>query len=60
MADDPNERGQANRNRVDVHERRKVEYWSKEWGVTREQRETAVRTVSPMIEDVAIRVGKAS
>jgi hypothetical protein len=60
MADDPNKRGQADRDRVNVHEPHEVEYWSKKWGVTREQLEAAVKKVGPMAKHVAIELGKTS
>lgn len=35
MADDKSNRGPADRARVNIHEPYEVEYWSKEFGVTR-------------------------
>ena len=58
MADDPNKRGQADRERVNVHERHEVEYWTQKWGVTCEQLEAVVKKVGVMVRDVEKELGK--
>lgn len=58
MADDPTKRGLEDRDRVNVHERHEVEYWTKKWGVTREELEAAVQKAGPMMKDVSKELGK--
>ena len=52
MADDLNKRGPQDRARVNINEDFEVEYWTKTFGVTRDQLEAAVAKVGPMVEDV--------
>jgi hypothetical protein len=52
MADDLNNRGPADRARVNVNEPWEVTYWSGKFGCTPEQLRNAVRSVGPMSADV--------
>jgi hypothetical protein len=52
MADDKSKTGPADRDRVNVHERYELEYWSERFGVTRDRLKEAVTTVGPMVTDV--------
>ena len=58
MADDLNNRGEQDRNRVNVHEPHEVQYWTKRWGVTREQLAAAVKKVGVSVKAVAQQLGK--
>ena len=44
--------------RLDLTERKAVEYWMKRWGVTREQLTTAHRAAGRLITDIAKTLGK--
>lgn len=59
MADDRSKRGPGDRQRVNMSEDYEVAYWSKKWGVTREQLAEAVKKAGPMSADVAKALGKA-
>ena len=48
MADDKSKRGAADRSRINIHEEYEVEYWTKKFGVTREQLSAAVKKVGVM------------
>jgi len=52
MSDDLNQRGNADRTRINVHEEHEVRYWTGKFGVSREQLEQAVAKVGPMTKDV--------
>ena len=52
MSDDPNERGTADRSRIDVSQEHECRYWSQKFGVTPEQLKFAVERVGPMADDV--------
>ena len=43
MADDLTNRGAQDRSRVNIHEEYEVQYWTKKWGVSREQLAAAVQ-----------------
>ena len=43
MADDLRNRGAQDRSRVKVHEDHEVRYWTKKWGVSKEQLAEAVK-----------------
>jgi Protein of unknown function (DUF3606) len=58
MADDPNNRGPADRARVNVNEDYEVRYWTKKWGVTAQQLRDAVARVGVMADDVARALGE--
>lgn len=52
MADNLEERGPADRTRINVHEEHELRYWTKALGVTREELIKAVQTVGVMAKDV--------
>ena len=58
MADDRSLRGPQDRQRINMSEDYEVAYWSKKWGVNREQLAEAVRKVGPMSASVAKLLGK--
>lgn len=60
MADDPTKTGKGDRDRVNVHQEHEVAYWTKKWGVTREQLEAAVKKAGVMVKDVAKALGKSA
>jgi hypothetical protein len=59
MADDLKNRGAQDRSRVNIHEDYEVRYWTKKWGVTREQLVEAVQKAGVSAEAVARQLGKA-
>lgn len=59
MTDDRNERGPRDRRRINMSEDHEVSYWSKKWGVSREQLAEAVRKVGPMSAAVGRLLGKS-
>jgi hypothetical protein len=44
MSDDLQNRGQQDRNRINLHEKHEIQYWTKALGVTQEELEQAVKT----------------
>jgi hypothetical protein len=60
VADDPNQRGGADRQRVSLEQEHEVRYWTKELGVSEQQLREAVRAVGPMVDDVRRRLGLVS
>jgi len=56
MADNPNIRGQEDRQRIDVHQEHELRYWSEKFGVTPDDLKEAIEAVGPMVEDVEQRV----
>jgi len=56
MADNPNIRGQQDRQRIDVHQEHELRYWSEKFGVTPDDLKEAIDAVGPMVEDVEQRV----
>jgi hypothetical protein len=58
MADDRTLRGQQDRQRINMSEDYEVAYWTKKWGVSREQLAEAVRKVGPMSASVAKLLGR--
>lgn len=58
MPDDPNQRDYRDRDRINQHERYEVDYWSKKWGVTKEQLIACIQRVGPMVKDVQRCLGK--
>ena len=48
MADDRSLRGPQDRQRINLSEDYEVTYWSKKWGISREQLAEAVRKAGPM------------
>jgi hypothetical protein len=59
MADDRNERGPRDRQRINMSEDYEVSYWSKKWSISREQLSEAVRKVGPMSAAVGRLLGKS-
>ena len=51
-------RGFIDKDRLDLSERKAVEYWMKRWGITREQLTIAHRKAGLMIKDIAAALGK--
>ena len=51
-------RGFIDKNRIDMSERKAVEFWMKRWGVTRDQLSVAHRKVGRLIKDIAAELGK--
>ena len=47
------------RHRIDVHDDNEVRYWTKKFGVTKQQLEAAVRKVGTHPENVAIVLGRS-
>lgn len=58
MADDKNDRGPADRTRVNVHEDYEVQYWSKKFDVSADQLRAAVDKVGVMAADVEKQLAK--
>jgi hypothetical protein len=58
MADDPNDRGPRDRERINRHEEHEVRYWTKALGVTKEQLFAAIDKVGVMAKDVRKELGK--
>lgn len=59
MPDNLQDRGPADRARVNVHEAHEVRYWTGKWGVTEQQLRDAVARVGVMAADVARALGKS-
>jgi Protein of unknown function (DUF3606) len=59
MADDLKNRGAQDRSRVNIHEDYEVQYWTKKWGVSKEQLAAAVQKAGVSAEAVARQLGKA-
>ena len=57
MADNKTKKMDDNR-RIDVHETYELGYWSRKFGVSREQLAEAVQKVGPMAADVERELGK--
>jgi hypothetical protein len=60
MADDRALRGPQDDQRINMSEDYEVAYWSKKWGVSREQLAEAVRKAGPMSVAVGKLLGKES
>jgi hypothetical protein len=58
MAGLKDKRGFIDKDRLDLSERKAVEYWMKRWGVTRDQITTAHRKVGRMTKDIAAELGR--
>ena len=58
MADNLEERGPRDRERVNINEEWEVRWWTKKWGVSAEQLRAAVLAVGVMARDVAKKLGK--
>ncbi len=51
-------RGFIDKDRLDLSERKAVEYWMKKWGITRDQLTAAHRKAGLMVKDIAAELGK--
>ena len=58
MAGLKDKRGFIDKERIDLSERKAVEYWTKRWGVTRDQITAAHRKVGRLAKDIAAELGK--
>jgi hypothetical protein len=58
MADNLENRGPADRTRINVHEAHELTYWTKALGVSAEQLKAAVAKVGVMAKDVRQHLGK--
>jgi hypothetical protein len=58
MSDNLNDRGSQDRNRINLHEKWEVDYWTKELGLTREQLEQAVKEAGSSASAVREHLGK--
>ena len=58
MAGLKDKRGFIDKDRLDLSERKAVEYWMKRWGVTRDQLTAAHRKVGRLTKDIAAELGK--
>jgi len=58
MSDDKSKRGPQDRFKVNLHEDYEVEYWTKRWGVSRDQLTKAVEKAGNGAEAVAKALGK--
>jgi hypothetical protein len=58
MAGLKDKRGFIDRERLDLSERKAVEYWMKRWGVTKDQLTAAHRKVGRLTKDIAAELGK--
>ena len=58
MAGLKDKRGFIDKDRLDLSERKAVEYWMKRWGVTQDQIIAAHRMVGRLTKDIAAELGK--
>jgi hypothetical protein len=58
MAGLKDKRGFIDKDRLDLSERKAVEFWIKRWGVTQDQLAAAHRKVGRMTKDIAAELGK--
>jgi hypothetical protein len=58
MAGLKDKRGFIDKDRLDLSERKAVEFWMKRWGVTQDQIVAAHRKVGRMTKDIATELGK--
>ncbi len=58
MGDNLNIRGPQDAAKINIHEPWEVEYWTKKWGITKQQLIDAVRAVGVQTKDVARYLGK--
>ena len=59
VADDRNLRGPQDRDRVNLSQEHEVAYWTRKWGITREQLTDAVRKAGSMVSAVARKLKKS-
>ena len=48
----------SKRQRIDVTDLREVAFWSRKWGVDREQIMATATRVGPLIDDIAAEIGQ--
>jgi|SwirhirootsSR2_FD_contig_31_2871846_length_1174_multi_3_in_0_out_0_2 hypothetical protein len=60
MADDKNQRGSQDLNRINLNEPYEVKYWTKIFGVSEEELRDAVRRVGNSVDDIAQELTKAA
>jgi hypothetical protein len=60
MTDNLQDRGGADRKRINMSETWEIDYWTGKFGVSREELEKAVERAGPMVDDVAKELGKAN
>lgn len=58
MAGLKDKRGFIDRDRLDLSERKAVEYWMRRWGVTKDQLTAAHRKVGFLTKDIAAELGR--
>ena len=58
MSDDKNNRGSADRKRINVNEDYELDYWTKTLGVTRDELRAAVAAAGTEAEKVRAHLGK--
>ena len=58
MADDPNKRRPQDSSRINIHEEWELQYWSIEFGVTKEKLIEVVNKVGVSVETVRSYLGK--
>jgi hypothetical protein len=58
MSDDKHKTGKPDRDRINVNEPYELEYWSKEFGVTKDRLKQAEKKVGPRVKDVKKELGK--
>jgi hypothetical protein len=58
MSDDLKNRGQQDRNRINVNEEWEVRHWTEALGVSREELERAVQQVGPSVDAVRQHLGR--
>jgi hypothetical protein len=58
MTDNKQDRGKADRERINIHEAYEVEYWTKHFGVSKDKLVEAVKAVGVMARDVKAYLGK--
>lgn len=52
MADNPKDRGPADRARINLNQDHEVRYWTDALGCTEDQLKAAVKKAGPMVDDV--------
>ena len=52
MADDPNKRGQQDRDRINMNQDHEVRSWARAFGVSEDRLQSAVAKAGPMVKDV--------
>jgi hypothetical protein len=58
MADNKEDRGPADRSRININEDYEVQYWTDKFGVTPDELKKAVEKVGPMAADVKNELGR--